>query len=318
MTTTHRFPTVRRGHRRLLAGTLAVLAVGLAACGAEEPRAVTPAPTERATSAPPSPVTTRLARPTGLVDDHIAIDGGRMHLRCVGEGPTTVLLLAGWGGSGDGWGAIEPTVAERARVCSYAKFGTGTSDAPPTTQTFVTQAADLHRLLEAAGEPGPYVVLGHSFGGAQAVAFAAEHPDEVVGLMLLDASPVTWPAAVCAVPDDGTDAARDAGTLCATMHDPALDPERIDVVPAFEEVAAIESLGDLPMTVMSAARRTWPGLAESEITRLTDVWSEGVDRWAGLSTASTIVTVADTSHLIQLDQPELVVDQLLALLPADA
>jgi pimeloyl-ACP methyl ester carboxylesterase len=203
-------------------------------------------------------------------------------------------------------------------VCSYSKFGTGTSDPPATTQTFVSQAADLHSLLEEAGEPGPYVVLGHSFGGAQAVTFASQHPDEVVGLMLLDASPVTWPAAVCAVPDDGTDAGRDARGLCATMQDPTQDPERLDVIPAFEEVAAIASLDDLPMTVMSAARRSWPGLADGELTRLTGVWNEGVDRWAALSTESTTVFVEDTGHHIQLDQPDLVVEQVLVLLPSSS
>jgi pimeloyl-ACP methyl ester carboxylesterase len=63
-----------------------------------------------------------------------------MHIRCVGAGPTTVLLIAGWGDGGTNWGAIEPAIAERARVCSYARFGTGTSDAPSTIQTFTTQA----------------------------------------------------------------------------------------------------------------------------------------------------------------------------------
>ena len=100
---------------------------------------------------------------------------------------------------GEKWGAIEPAISERARVCSYASFGTGTSDAPSSTQTFDTQAADLHALLGEAGEPGPYVVLGHSFGGAEAVTFASKYADEVSGLMLLDASPTTWPATVCSV-----------------------------------------------------------------------------------------------------------------------
>jgi pimeloyl-ACP methyl ester carboxylesterase len=178
------------------------------------------------------------------------------------------------------------------------------------------QAADLHSLLEGAGEPGPYVVLGHSFGGAEAVAFASQHPDEVVGILLLDASPVTWPAAMCAVPDDGTDAAGDARAQCAAMQDPAQDPERLDVIPAFDEVAAITSLGALPITVMSGSHRVWPGLAHSELTRLDTVWSDGVDRWAGLSAESTTIFVDDTGHYIQLDQPELVVDQVLALLPS--
>ena len=102
-----------------------------------------------------SPATTTVERPTEVVDELVRIDHGRLHLRCVGAGPTTVLLVAGWGDGGDKWGAIEPTVAERARVCSYSRFGTGTSDPPSTTQTFATQAADLHALLDTARRAGP-------------------------------------------------------------------------------------------------------------------------------------------------------------------
>ncbi len=125
--------------------------------------------------------------------------------------------------------------------------------------------------------------------------------------MLLDASPTTWPATVCSV------AAYEAG--CTIMHDPALDPERLDVFPAFDEVATITSLGDLPMTVMTAAHRTDPALAQTELARLDTVSAEGVMRWAGLSSSSRIVSVEDTGHHIELDQPELVVDELLKLLP---
>ena len=83
---------------------------------------------------------------------------------------------------------------------------------------------------------------------------------EVTGLILLDATPTTWPATVCSV------AAYEAG--CAVMRNPALDPERVDVFPAFEQVATITSLGDLPMTVMTAAHRDGTGLPPGELERL--------------------------------------------------
>ena len=98
------------------------------------------------------------------------------------------------------------------------------------------------------------------------------------------------------------------------MRDPALDAERLDVFPAFEAVATVTSLGDLPMTVVTAAHRTAAGLDASERERLDAVWAEGVQRWAGLSTSSTIVTVEDTGHYIHLEQPQLVIDELLQLL----
>lgn len=251
--------------------------------------------------------TTPVERPIHLVDEMVSTEAGRMHLRCVGSGSTTVLLIAGWGDGRDRWGAVELAVSEGARVCSYSRLGTGTSDSPSSTQTFHTQAADLHALLEEAGEPGPYVVLGHSFGGAEAVTFAATYADEVSGLLLLDASPTTWPATVCSV--------EAYAALCAVMHDPALDPQRLDVFPAFDDVATITSVGDLPMTVITAAHRTDPALPASELTRLDTVWAAGTQRWASLSSASTTVTVEDTGHDIQLDHPKLVGDELLKLLP---
>jgi pimeloyl-ACP methyl ester carboxylesterase len=275
-----------------------LLALVVAACGSS-----TPSP---AADAPPSTTTTTIERPDGLVDELVAIDGGRMHLRCTGSGDTTVLLIAGWGDGGESWGAIEAPLAEQARVCSYARFGTGASDAPTTTQTFETQATDLHALLEAAGEPGPYVVVGHSFGGPEAVTFTSQHPDEVAGLMLVDASPTSWPTTACSVPA--------WEELCAVMSDPALDPERLDVFPAFDAVASIPSLGDIPMTVMTAAHRVDPALTPGELARLDAAWAEGVEGWAALSPASTVVTVQDTGHVIQIDQPALVIEEAAKLL----
>jgi pimeloyl-ACP methyl ester carboxylesterase len=125
--------------------------------------------------------------------------------------------------------------------------------------------------------------------------------------MLLDASPATWPTTICSV------AAYEP--LCAVMHDPALDPERLDAIPAFEAVAAIESIGDVPMTVMTAAHRTDPALPPTELARLDAEWAKGVEGWASLSTASTVVTVEDTTHHIQRDQPALVIDAVVELLP---
>ena len=107
-------------------------------------------------------------------------------------------------------------------------------------------------------EPGPYVVVGHSFGGAEAVAFASMYPNDVGGLLLLDASPTTWP--------DGVHRARRRirrrcgfAETCAAFA-PAANPEQLDAPAAFAEVDAITSLGALPMTVVTAAAHPYPGL----------------------------------------------------------
>jgi pimeloyl-ACP methyl ester carboxylesterase len=237
-----------------------------------------------------------------------------MHVRCVGSGPATVVLIAGFGDGGENWRPIEGPLAQDTRVCSYDRFGTGTSDPPPEVQRFRSQATDLHTALESIGEPGPYVVVGHSFGGAAAVAFSSMFPEEVSGLLLLDATPPTWPAAACAVPDDGSDSAHSFQQTCAASLDPDSTPERLDVHAAFAEVATISSLSTLPTIVVTAATRTLPGLDPAEEARLNRVWDAGQQYWASLSSVGQVVPVTDTSHYIQLDQPAIVIDQIRQLL----
>jgi pimeloyl-ACP methyl ester carboxylesterase len=224
------------------------------------------------------------------------------------------VLVAGFGAGRESWAAIEPTLTESTRVCSYDRFGTGASDAPPATQTFMTQAADLHAVLQSAGEPGPYVMVGHSFGGAEAVTFASMFPTEAGGLLLVDASPPAWNTAICAVPDDGSDAAAVFRDLCASQSRPDANAEHLDAPTAFAEVATIKSLRGIPVIVVTADHHSYAGLAASEETRLDDVWNAGQEHWSSLTPSAQLVTVTDTSHNIQLDRPDVVLDQIAYLL----
>lgn len=277
------------------------------------PMTTTPTTITEATS---STTVANAARPTTTVDEMVGREGERVHVRCTGSGAATVLLIAGFGAGSDGWGEVEPAISARTRVCSYDRLGTGTSDPAVGTQTFVTQATSLHALLAMIGEPGPYVVVGHSFGGAEAVTFASEFTDEIIGLVLVDASPVSWPEAICAVADDGSDAAAIPRNLCSGWSDPSDNAEHLDVFAAFAGVSSITALDSLSMSVITAVDRELPvGLAPSEVARLTDVWDRGQHQWSQLSTAGRVVSVRDTSHAIQLDHPDLVVDEVALLLP---
>ncbi len=250
---------------------------------------------------------------SGVVDELVEVGGARLHIHCSGAGDTTVVLIAGLGDGGVNWGAIEPAVAKSARVCSYAHFGAGTSDPPPGPQTFSTRANNLHALLRAAGEHSPYLLVGHSFGGAEAVTFASMFPADVTGVLLLDASPVTWITALCGVPDDGSDGAASYAELCASLSDPADNPEQLDAPRAFAEVAEVTSLGDLPMIVDTAAEHPW-GLSSSENDRLDEEWIAGQNHWVSLSSEAQLLSVDNTGHHIEVDRPDVVTLQIAALL----
>jgi pimeloyl-ACP methyl ester carboxylesterase len=272
-----------------------------------------PTPTV-ATDAPTTTITT-VERPTATIDELVGADGARVHIRCVGQGDTTVVLIAGFGGDTTGWVNVEPAVADRARVCSYDRPGTGTSDPATATATFTTEATDLHDLLSTLGEPGPYVVVGHSFGGAEAIAFASLFADEVTGVALIDASPHTWPNAVCSVADDGSVMAAMMHANCTAAFLPTGNPERLDVVAAFAEVAQIRSLGSTPTAVITATERDLDDLTAPEVAHLTEVWDQGQQAWMALSTAAHLVSVDHTGHHIELDQPGVVIDEITRLLP---
>jgi pimeloyl-ACP methyl ester carboxylesterase len=123
----------------------------------------------------------------------------RLHLECTGSGGPTVVLEPGAGGSAATMALIAPAVAPDSRVCVYDRAGRGWSDPAASPLDGAQIATDLHTLLERANVPGPYVLVGHSFGGLYVRTYAAKYPEEVAGLVLVDSTakkkPVSEPEA---------------------------------------------------------------------------------------------------------------------------
>lgn len=117
----------------------------------------------------------------------VAVDDTTMHLHCTGSGGPTVILEAGAYGFAQVWAWVQPRLAERRRVCAYDRAGLGWSE-DADGHDGDTAVARLRSLLAAAGEPGPYVLVGHSLGGALIRIFAERHPDDVVALGFVEPS----------------------------------------------------------------------------------------------------------------------------------
>jgi pimeloyl-ACP methyl ester carboxylesterase len=128
----------------------------------------------------------RLPAPYLAAGHRIDIGGWSLYLDCRGQGTPTVILEAGSGSDSATWTAVQDELAMTTRTCAYDRAGRGRSDDRPP-HTLTDAAADLRRLLAIAGERGPYVVAGHSLGGAYGRVFAATYRSDVVGLALLDA-----------------------------------------------------------------------------------------------------------------------------------
>jgi pimeloyl-ACP methyl ester carboxylesterase len=122
--------------------------------------------------------------PGNLID----VGGFKMHIYCEGTGSPTVILETLSGGTSSYWGWVQPEVAKETRVCVYDRAGRGWSETDPEPQSLVRTVRNLHTLLENANIVGPYVLVGHSIGGIYVRQFAAEYPEEVAGMALVDAS----------------------------------------------------------------------------------------------------------------------------------
>ncbi|MGY1661325.1 alpha/beta fold hydrolase [Geodermatophilus sp. SYSU D00705] len=134
------------------------------------------------------------------------VGGRRLHLDCTGTGSPTVVLLGGLGSMSSSWARIAPVVGRTTRVCAYDRAGQGWSDDLPHVQDGIEVAADLHALLDRAGEDGPFVLAGHSTGGSYAMVYAAQYPGQVAGMALLDPSDPYRSTAGSVSPDAGAPA----------------------------------------------------------------------------------------------------------------
>jgi len=111
-----------------------------------------------------------------------------LHINCVGEGGPTVILEAASLGMSAHWVRVQQQVAQTTRVCAYDRAGMGWSERSPEPRDARQVSSELHTLLEGAGIEGPYVLVGHSYGGLYARMYAARYPDETAGVVLVDSS----------------------------------------------------------------------------------------------------------------------------------
>jgi pimeloyl-ACP methyl ester carboxylesterase len=193
--------------------------------------------------------------PGRLVD----IGGYRLHVYCTGSGAPTVILDALFPGTVSNWVWVQTELAKTTRVCAYDRAGLGWSDRGPQPRDAQQHAAELDALLAAAAIPGPYVLVGHSWGGLVVRAFADRHPNKVAGMVLVEASnPDAWrrlgkPEGVgvdhrmlVVAPYLGRVGAFRSGLIPSYTADPDLpSPQREQLQAFFDTVKSLQTIRDV-------------------------------------------------------------------------
>jgi pimeloyl-ACP methyl ester carboxylesterase len=268
--------------------------------------------------------------PGKLVD----VGGYRLHIHCIGTGSPTVVLDAGLGGMSLAWDLVQREIGSITRVCAYDRAGMGWSDTGPQPRTPGQIARELRTLLTNAGIPGPYVLVGHSLGGKNVRMFALQYPEEVAGMVLVDARSeyVDAPASPTGAQEPHKSSgdqvtlygvARRLGLIRLIGGGPWGPPamsERtrmaIALLTTGQRAINAEAAETLAMTADNAELQAAPSLgnrplivlAAEESMNIIPRWTEAQHRQAALSTNGRLVVVEGSGHYIQFDHPAVVID----------
>jgi pimeloyl-ACP methyl ester carboxylesterase len=289
--------------------------------------------------------------PGKLVD----IGGRRIHLDCRGTGAPIVVFESGLDMYGSlSWSAVQDPIARITRACSYDRAGIMWSDRSDGARDAAAVADDLHKALEAAGEKGPYVMVGHSLGGPYVMRFANQFGGDVAGVVFVDAShpdqqvrmkeavgkPVegsmTGPKLAAALAWTGLPRllTRSIGHAKApananaamTAYVPRSLRSMLDEADAidatFKEGGALRSLGDRPLVVLTAAAPVEPadlaalGLTSEQGRQLQATWFELHRDEASWSSRGREIRLENAHHYVQFERPDAVIDAVRAVVAA--
>jgi pimeloyl-ACP methyl ester carboxylesterase len=270
----------------------------------------------------------------GLVD----IGGDRqIYMECRGKGGPTVVLDSGKGDAADVWSVTPDPENERptvfaevstfTRVCAYDRPGTIRQDDELSPSTPVPQptsanpaAADLDALLRASGEPGPDVLVGHSYGGPVIRLYAGAHPAEVAGLVLVDAlSEDIW---------NGLTPEQQALYEEINTPPPVTGAEDVEHPATFQQLRESPPAPQVPTVVLTAdqPQLTPEVLASGELPAGVDqefadaLWASQLaaqDELAKKFPGAEHITNTNSTHYIHLDNPQLVADSIRRVVDAD-
>ena len=233
------------------------------------------------------------------------IDGRQIEIATAGSGgAATVVFEAGLGADWTPWDEVASEVAHHARIFAYSRPGYGASGPATTPRDPKTIVEELRGLLASQGYAPPYLLVGHSNGGAYMELFAKSHADEVMGVVLVDPRHrdflATCEAAkldLCGIPE----------STLATQG-PSVIAEYRAFTMASEEIRVAGGFGAYPVRVLTASNISGSAARQT-------LWRSMHASLAAEATDGEQIFVQGAGHYVQVDRPDDVVRAVLALLP---
>jgi len=264
----------------------------------------------------------------GVMDQSVSIGTHELHIYCIGAGSPAVVLDVGAGESYTSWQSVQEQLARDIRVCAYDRAAYGQSEPGPMPRDSQRAADELHQLLLNSGEEGPFLLVGHSLGGLNMQVFAASYPEQVVGAVLLDPTPLGWmkgesfpqlrelfmrETAAMRAESDAAHASSDSeGEAQAAFWESLASEHEQFFAQTAQQVSAIRSFGQLPLIVIGATEPD-PRFGESSAA-FRQFWNDESRRLAAKSERGRFILAEGSSHQIHLDAPQLVIDAIREML----
>jgi pimeloyl-ACP methyl ester carboxylesterase len=245
---------------------------------------------------------------TSASDRLVDAAGVKLHIHCDGvraPGAPLVVLEAGAGNGARTWNDVVAPIAQFARVCAYDRQGLGSSERTPKPESFGEVVETLHALLQAADEGAPFVMVGHSYGGALIRLYAARYPSQVTGLVLIDSSHEDQLRRFAGLPAPPPPPAPAAMSAVPGLPAPAVQQmtETIDLPGMEREMTKTAWRANIPLVVLT---RTPPTDARADPRD--QIWQELQRELATRSPQGEQIVAKKSGHYIQNDEPPLVID----------
>ena len=263
----------------------------------------------------------------------------RLYLHCEGDGTPTIVVDTGLGSVSLEWLPIQQALAPHTRICLYDRAGYGYSDPGPIPRTSRYIVDELRTLLQRADIEGPFILVGHSFGGYNMQLFARRFPDLTSAVVLIDSSHPDQYERFLAPPINVKTAPPNKPRLgVVNFSPPAIHPKlprdlrkpvltlmgkmkmRYAVAYEFynfrksaEEVQDYEAgFPAVPLLVLSRGKRVYPEGEQGDLMEV--LWMDLQKELSLLNRYGSHIVAHGSDHFIHLDQPQLVIDSLSFLL----
>jgi len=241
----------------------------------------------------------------------------QMQVASAGAGRYTVIFESGFGTDLRAWRKVAPEVARFARTFAYSRAGHGAADPRPEPRTVAQNTAQLEQLIAAAKLAPPFILVGHSYGGLLMRAYAARHPDQVAGMVLVDPADERFNPALRQL--DAARAAQDERQFAGFVP-PKFQPEYKLLQPLLDSgvLPLAGKLPDVPTVVLTSVQQAEKPMFFLETAPAVAIKRELHADFLRQFTHGSQVVTASSGHNIQLEEPQLVVAAVAKVIDAAA